>query len=323
MTQREELIRFIEAARQNGIADQAIVSLLESSGWSVKEVLGAMRDHYEKVAGVPVPLRRGVGEGARDAFLHLLAFGTLATWTIALGALLFAWVERTWPDPVMSAQYYADNWQAGNLASLIVAFPIYLLATRQTLRENRDTGVRRWLTWLALLIAASIVIGDLIAVLAWLLRGEATIRFLLKATIVFVLAGGVFWFYISWIREAGVNARAFAAAAAIAVGVGLLGGFLIIGSPSEQRKLEADRRRIQHMREIAGYLGGRSELPDIAPAHIVDPVTNQPYEYRKLGATRYELCATFDSPGAERSMWAHGPGRHCFSLDASASRLPY
>jgi hypothetical protein len=187
---QNELVAFIEAARRSGIADTAIAAVLESSGWPRKDVFAAMRAHYEALAGVPVPVRRGVGETARDAFLHLLAFGTLATWALALGGLLFGWVELTWPDRVIDGGGYTQRHiLAGNLASLIVAFPVYLLATRQALREKRDSAVRRWLTWTALLIAAGIVIGDVIAVLAALLRGETTVRFLLKAWILVLSLG--------------------------------------------------------------------------------------------------------------------------------------
>jgi hypothetical protein len=320
---QNELVAFIEAARRSGIADTAIAAVLESSGWPRKDVFAAMRAHYEALAGVPVPVRRGVGETARDAFLHLLAFGTLATWALALGGLLFGWVELTWPDRVIDRGGYTQRHVlAGNLASLIVAFPVYLLATRQALREKRDSAVRRWLTWTALLIAAGIVIGDVIAVLAALLRGETTVRFLLKASIVFAVAAGIFWFYLSGLRETGVRARHFAVVSAVAVGLALVAGFAGLGSPAAQRMQEADRRRIQHLRDTAALLQGRRSLPEELPATQVDPVTGQRYEYHRLDGTRYELCATFDAAAAEPAAWAHGAGRHCFPLDAAASRIP-
>ena len=52
-----------------------------------------------------------------------------------------------------------------------------------------------WLTYIALLISASVVIGDLITVVDYLFRGEITPRFLYKIATVFVIAGGVFLYY--------------------------------------------------------------------------------------------------------------------------------
>src|SRR4051812_1649579 len=119
-----------------------------------------------------VPVRRGTGEGARGAFLHMLSFGTRRSRAAARGSLWFAVFNLKVPDPV-SFDGYSDNPYsiASNLASLIVAFPVYILVMRTILTdmarypEKLDSAIRRWLTWFALLIASSIVIGDLITFL--------------------------------------------------------------------------------------------------------------------------------------------------------------
>jgi len=179
-----------------------VFSLLRSRGWSAGAIYGAFGRYYEDITGVAVPERAGIIEGARDGFLHLLSFGTLGTWTIALGAILFDYIDFSFPDPVAAAQYYSRTYQeAGNLACLLVAFPVYLGVTSFVLRdqarfpEKRDSSLRKWLTWLALLVAASVIIGDLITFVAYLLRGEITIRFALHVLVVFALAAGVFGYY--------------------------------------------------------------------------------------------------------------------------------
>src|SRR4051794_34496925 len=90
---RAELIRFIEAAKQNGIADTSIVGLLKASGWAENDIYAGMRESCEQTTGLVVPVRRGLAGGARDAFLYLLSFGTLAVWIIALGSLFFGSIE--------------------------------------------------------------------------------------------------------------------------------------------------------------------------------------------------------------------------------------
>ena len=93
------------------------------------------------------------------------------------------------------------------MASLIIAYPVYLLIMRMLIRgvqtspEKLDSGVRKWLTYIALLIASSTVIGDLITFLSHFLRGELTTHFVLRVLTVFVIAGGVFWYYLLWLEK--------------------------------------------------------------------------------------------------------------------------
>jgi hypothetical protein len=62
-----------------------------------------------------------------------------------------------------------------------------------------DSGVRKWLTYIALVIAAIVVIGDGVFFINAFLRGELTTRFILDEILLFVLSGGVFGYYLSTI----------------------------------------------------------------------------------------------------------------------------
>jgi len=50
-------------------------------------------------------------------------------------------------------------------------------------------------------IAAGVLIGDLITILSSLLGGELTMRFLLKALVVFGIAGSIFGYYLSDLQK--------------------------------------------------------------------------------------------------------------------------
>jgi hypothetical protein len=190
--------------------------------------------------------------------------------------------------------------------------------------SRREAPVRRWLTYLSMLIAASVVIGDIITFLAYLLQGEITMRFVLKVLVVFILAAGVFWYYLTSLRpERPERAFAYAACAAAAAGIAL--GFSLLGSPGHQRDIGADRKRVEHLRAIAAELHVRGGT---APASLeglnsprFDPVTGAQYDYRPLEGTRYELCAVFGAPSQAESrqlaFWRHQAGRQCFILDAA------
>jgi hypothetical protein len=60
--------------------------------------------------------------------------------------------------------------------------------------------VRRWLTYLTLFIAACVLIGDFVSLVYNVLGGELTVRFVLKVLTVGIIAGTVFWYYLSELR---------------------------------------------------------------------------------------------------------------------------
>ena len=194
---------FLEKSHATGVPDTSLVGILVARGWREKDVYRALGDHYRTVLGMEIPQRSGSGASAKDAFFYLLIFSTLATWTIGFGSLAFDLIERWLADPLFS-QYpggYANYQITWSLAALLVAFPLYLLFSRAVLREaaedpyKLDSGIRKWLTYLALVVAATVFMGDLICALAFLLRGELTSRFIAKSLVVLALSGGVFFYY--------------------------------------------------------------------------------------------------------------------------------
>jgi hypothetical protein len=212
----EKLDAFIEAAKSKGAPDETLAGLLRDRGWAAKEVSAAFGRYYEKLTGVAAPVRNArSGEAARDAFLYLLSFSMLGTWATALGVLLFDYYDRWFPDPLARGGYAGSRWDISwQLACIIVAFPVYLLVTRAILRglelaaQKTDSGVRKWLTYMALLITAGILVGDLITFLSYFFNGELTVRFVLKVLTVLAIAGSIFWYYVGTLKERGEHVQA-------------------------------------------------------------------------------------------------------------------
>ena len=200
------LLEFIEAAKNQGASDEFLAGLLQAQGWKEEAVYQALGAHYEKLTGLQIPRRKRGGAAAKDAFLYLLAFSTLATWAIALGSLMFTLIDEWIADPVSPNQFSGQNFDnytiASSIASMVVAFPIYFLVMWFIQREVRkdpeklESSVRKWLSYIALLIAAGVVIGGLVTVVTYFLRGEITLRFITKAAVAIVISGGVFWYYL-------------------------------------------------------------------------------------------------------------------------------
>ncbi len=212
----ENLDRFIEAAKGKGASDEFLVNLLREQGWPAKEIYAAFLRRYEKLTGLALPAHGGnAGESARDAFLYLLVYATLATWTTALGSLVFTFIDRWFPDTLAQQTFEQSRFAVSSeMACIIVAFPVFLFVMRFILRDGEhhpdkiESGVRKWLTYIALLITAGIVIGDLITFLAFFLRGELTARFVLKSLTVLVIAGSIFWYYLGFLKRGAENVEA-------------------------------------------------------------------------------------------------------------------
>ena len=339
---------FIDGMKNQGASDEFVVALLRQNGWSEKRIYQSMGAWYETRTGRPVPNGGGRIEAAKDAFLYLLAFITLGIWSIQLGALLFTAIERTFPNAALDypAAGLATRNVADELASILVGFPLFLLVTWAILRgvarqpERLESAVRKWLTYIALVLTASTVIGDLVTFLAYFLRGDLDIRFVLKVITVFVIAGGVFAYYLDSLRRDKISAarnRAFAVAALALAGFGIVVGFGQVGPPANQRAQTQDARRLFDLSTLAEAVHARWQsrgqnafvLPATiqevqatnfrAGARIVDPVTGELYFYAPLTGTAYRLCASFSRPSAADvpPQWQHQAGRACFSLDAS------
>ncbi|MEM1240493.1 MAG: DUF5671 domain-containing protein [Cyanobacteria bacterium P01_H01_bin.26] len=205
---RSELVNFIAAARSQGASDDFISKLLRSFGWPQREIERAYFVVYEELVGIPIPSPYGgQGESARDTFVYLLSFVTLGMWTQALGEIGFILINHIIPDP-LNRSYGDFSFQvAFCLARLLVAYPVYLLLMRKILkelsvyREKAYSGVRKWLTYIALLLVALVGIGTLMAFLTSFLRGELTPRFLLKVLVILVIDGGVLAYYSQWIQR--------------------------------------------------------------------------------------------------------------------------
>jgi hypothetical protein len=203
MAPSSALQEFLDAAKSKGATDELLAQLLRGRGWPEEDVHRALADHFEARSGLRVPVYKRSGS-ARDAFLYLLSFSTLTIWAFGLGSVMFALIDRWFKDPLSQNNYYTGTYYqiADSLACIIVAFPVYLFAMRFITREvavhpeKLESGVRKWLTYIALLIAASILVGDLITFLTSFLRGELTARFVAKVATVLVIAGGVFWYYM-------------------------------------------------------------------------------------------------------------------------------
>jgi hypothetical protein len=198
-----QLMTFVADALRAGQSRDAVRAALEQAGWSKDQVADAL-GHYADVAfAVPVPRPR-MQLSARDAFWYLLMFGTLYVSAFYLADLLLGFINRALPDELERGNVaFVESGIRWAMAALIVAFPVFLWSAVKLGKEvasdpsRRSSAVRKWLTYVTLLVAAAVLVGDSITLVFNALSGELTLRFILKVLVVASIAGSVFG-YFTW-----------------------------------------------------------------------------------------------------------------------------
>jgi hypothetical protein len=206
MAVSSELIGFVRDALARGFSRLQIEEALKQAGWKPEQVNGALAAFAAVDFPIPVPRPRP-SPSAREAFMYLLLFTTLYIVAFNLGSLMFEFIDRAFPDPALSrAETNIRESIRWSVSSLIVALPVVLYMSRLTSQatqldaDKRTSAVRRWLTYLTLFVAACVLIGDFMTLVYNLLGGELTGRFVLKVLTVGVIAGTIFWYYLSELR---------------------------------------------------------------------------------------------------------------------------
>jgi hypothetical protein len=202
-----KLVVFVESALRAGQSRDSVRTALELAGWSKDQVADSLA-HYADVAfAVPVPRPRA-HVSARDAFWYLLMFGTLYVSAYYLGDLLFGFINRAYPDGLsyFDRTDYIESGIRWATAAVIVAFPVFLFTAWKTGKEvaadptRRNSAIRKWLTYITLLVAAAAIVTDGITLIYNVLSGELTARFILKVLVVAVIASAGFGYYTWSIR---------------------------------------------------------------------------------------------------------------------------
>ncbi len=129
--------------------------------------------------------------------------------------------------------------------------------------------------------------------------------------------------------------RIFGVAACIIVALGLVLAFLVIGPPGHARLVALDQQRGRDLFYIASGIHARfgetGGLPKGLPSDLErrDPVTLRPYEFQRIDAKNYKLCARFSlaaenealEPSWPGQSWPHGAGRTCYQFNVAASEV--
>lgn len=347
----QEVEQFVRDALTAGASRQEVEAALVEAGWRPEQIRAPLAAWADQPFVVPVPRPRPY-LSARDAFHYLVLFTTLYLTAWHLASLLFDIVGILLPDPAdpeyrVLALPRSVRW---SVATLLVAYPVFAFMAHRIAGElrrdpaRRLSPVRRWLTYLTLFIAAGVLVGDLVALVYNVLGGELSLRFVLKVGIAGLVAGTVFGWYLTDLRDeeresaGGVGGRALVVAAGAAIIATVAVALALTGLPAEQRQARIDERRVQELMRLEAAIERHARQHDALPAalaalegadvlSLADPATGQAYGYAALGDDRYRLCAAFAAAsvrtdGSNDAGWAHPAGRHCFQRRVGSRDAP-
>lgn len=290
------------------------------------------------------------------AFWYLLSLVALVFVAFSVGAIIFQIINKYIPDVVAYNYQMSVSMELLKFAisALIVATPLYFWMQYLIFRSlksgelDKEVGVRKWLTYFILLVAAVVVIGYLIAVINSLLDGELTTKFILKTLTVIFIAATIFSFYFYDIKREDVskgkdkiiNIYLFGSLAIILVS--LIFSFTMIESPAQARNNKIDQQIINNFYSINtavdNYYRANKKLPEnlemllniddnaLFENNIVNPSTKNKIEYKVVASDKFDLCTEFLTDSAQeqyRSEWKHKIGYDCVTMTVySAQEVP-
>lgn len=302
----------------------------------------------------------------RDFFVQLGVLAALYTFSISFLVFVFNLIDSVFPVYGYSNNFdpYSATMRAA-ISVLIVSFPLFLWLLniyRKILSnepEKKELAMRRWFMYLTLFITGFAICVDLIVLVNKFLSGtDLTTQFLLKVASVILVTGAVFFSCIRDIRnywdDHKKQAKIYSAVVSAVILLILVLGFIVIGSPSHQRKVGYDIERVNSLQNIQSqivfYYQQKAFLPgtleiinDPISGFVVplDPLTKQPFDYSIKKDLTFELCANFDLPSKStegpspvvgvptkpvyfgvNDNWQHDAGRVCFERTIDKDLYP-
>ena len=295
---------------------------------------------------------------AKFAFFYLLSLVALLFMAISTGTVVFQIINKYIADfaGVYSGRYSSEALKFA-ISALIVSVPIFYVTMVQINKKlfqgklDSESAVRRWLTYLILLVASVVMIIWIIITINSFLSGELTLKFGLKFLTVLIIAGTTFGYYLYDIKREEVTGKKdkvikiFFWATLVAVVAVFIAGIFIVESPWETRRKNLDNEVIRDLSSIENavnsYYKEKGTLPEdleqlgevakyMDRNSLVDPETGEEYEFNVLSDREYELCANFRTSNLEddneyrnpfiNSQWQHDQGKKCFTLDVEEQK---
>lgn len=193
MNKTPELDQFVKDSIQAGKTEESIRSVLSEAGWDNKRVTNVLEQYYFSDYPVAVPRPKAFAS-PRLFFLNLFYFLLLYLLTYNTISIIFTLLDHYLPDGLGRYHhgfYYSrsiGNAIRDNISVIIVSIPM-LYMTNRTLNsamfamKQSIPRIRLVLVYLTLFVGACAVLSSACCLVYYFLKGEVSIRFVIKILI--------------------------------------------------------------------------------------------------------------------------------------------
>lgn len=299
-------------------------------------------------------------DSAKYAFFYVLSLVALVFMSVSVGIIFFQIINKEIVDLINEYNgVYNDSAMKFAISAIIISAPIYYFTSRQIYRNLREgtlseeASVRKWFTYLILLVAVVVMIVWLITTINGFLSGELTTKSILKAVVALLISGITFSFYFYDIKRENVVGKkdkvlqSYFYGSLIIVLAAFVISLFVVDSPAETRKRKLDERVIGSFYQIDSGVNNyyvkygkvptsfeqlKEESNYLTDEELKNPVTNEAYQYKALADDEYQLCTTFQYSSKDRAtqpydyytdkMWLHDAGYQCLNQKVTALAKP-
>lgn len=257
---------------------------------------------------------------AKFAFFYLLSLVALIFMSLSTGMIIFQIINKHIADIINQYQgRFSQESLKFAISALIISAPIYYLTTWQILKNlksgilEKNSGIRRWLTYFILLVTSVVALGWLIGIINTFLDGDLTLKFGLKALTAIIISAAVFTFYLFDIKREDVQVggkliKIYFYASLVVIIIAFVSSLFTVESPIQTRNRKIDEAILNNFSIINSdlnlYFNDYKKLPDnlnqlieeygsLTQKNLEDPETNAKFDFKKLSNDSYELCANF------------------------------
>jgi len=288
---------------------------------------------------------------AKYAFLYILSLVALVFMSLTTGMIVFQIINKYIVDVLNQyrGRFSPDQLKFA-ISALIISTPVFYFTTKQIFKNlfsgalDKDSQIRKWLTYLILLISSVVMTGWFIAVVNSFLDGELTLKFILKALTAVGIAAIVFTFYLYDIKREKVAGakdniiKTYFYGSLVLVIAVFVSALFIVESPKETRNRKIDNEVLRKLQQldssVRNYYVENKKLPiDFSELmaefsyldneDFEDSVTGKKFEYAIKEARIYEICADFKASNSNRDEqkiyinlyskeWEHNAGHQCW-----------
>ena len=265
------------------------------------------------------------------AFYYILSLVALIFVAISSAIIVFQIIDKSVFDVLAYYGSYSNQSALRfGISALLISAPIFFLCVNlinNGLKKgeiDKESPLRNWLTYFILAVSAVVILGSLVGIINAFLSGEMTLKSILQLITVIIIASLVFSFYLYDIRRNKISKKdkamkIFFFSSVSLVVIIFVSAWFFVESPKMARERKIDEKVMNNIHSLESYINSYYEKEEKLPEDLsevnsvaevvnfnqflINPVSGEKIEYKKMGERDFELCANFrtDSYESERN----------------------